>query len=344
MEETTPSYDYFYSLSPDAPEENCQVLKLPYMETFVSVLYIAIFLVGTASNGLLIGVLIFKQRVWRLTDTFIVNLAISDFSFLITLPFWVDKELASGLWRSGSVLCKGSSYIISVNMYCSIFLLTWMSGDRYLTIMYPSVARKIRTKLYPIFVCISVWILSCLLGLPTLQSRELRRYNNNTYCVDKETISSNWIGSLLLLILAFFIPLFSILILNYFIIKKLYVHYQKFGKHDKKLRKSIKIVFTITVVFLFSWIPFNIFKILALISSTQELKQPFCLHYKIAYLGMELGGLLAFTNSCTNPFIYYFFDDCIRRATMQSIIPCRKTNRPGSSFASLDTCLRFSES
>ncbi|XP_025027361.1 G-protein coupled receptor 15 isoform X2 [Python bivittatus] len=287
MEETTPSYDYFYSLSPDAPEENCQVLKLPYMETF---------------------------------------------------------ELASGLWRSGSVLCKGSSYIISVNMYCSIFLLTWMSGDRYLTIMYPSVARKIRTKLYPIFVCISVWILSCLLGLPTLQSRELRRYNNNTYCVDKETISSNWIGSLLLLILAFFIPLFSILILNYFIIKKLYVHYQKFGKHDKKLRKSIKIVFTITVVFLFSWIPFNIFKILALISSTQELKQPFCLHYKIAYLGMELGGLLAFTNSCTNPFIYYFFDDCIRRATMQSIIPCRKTNRPGSSFASLDTCLRFSES
>ncbi|XP_034271129.1 G-protein coupled receptor 15 [Pantherophis guttatus] len=337
MEETTPSYDYFYSLSSDAPEENCQTLKLPYMEIFVSVLYIVIFLVGTVGNGLLIGTLIFKRCVWRLTDTFIVNLAISDFSFLITLPFWIDKELASGLWRSGSILCKGSSYIISVNMYCSIFLLTWMSGDRYLTIMYPSMAKKIRTKLYPILICISVWILSCLLGLHTLQSRELKRYNNNTYCVDKETITNNWIGSLMLLTLAFFIPLFSILTLHYSIIKKLYVHYQKFGKHDKKLRKSIKIVFTISIVFLFSWTPFNIFKILALISSILELKQSFCLYYKIVYLGMELGGLFAFANSCTNPFIYFFFDDCIGRAMIQSILPCRKYNKPGSSFSSLDT-------
>ncbi|XP_070799917.1 G-protein coupled receptor 15 [Pituophis catenifer annectens] len=337
MEETTPSYDYFYSLSSDAPEENCQTLKLPYMEIFVSVLYIVIFLVGTVGNGLLIGTLIFKRCIWRLTDTFIVNLAISDFSFLITLPFWIDKELASGLWRSGSILCKGSSYIISVNMYCSIFLLTWMSGDRYLTIMYPSMAKKIRTKLYPILICISVWILSCLLGLHTLQSRELKRYNNNTYCVDKETISNNWIGSLMLLTLAFFIPLFSILTLHYSIIKKLYAHYQKFGKHDKKLRKSIKIVFTVSIVFLFSWTPFNIFKILALISSILELKQSFCLYYKIIYLGMELGGLFAFANSCTNPFIYFFFDDCIGRAMIQSILPCRKYNKPGSSFSSLDT-------
>ncbi|XP_032075664.1 G-protein coupled receptor 15 [Thamnophis elegans] len=324
-------------MNSDAPEENCQILKLPYMDIFVSVLYIVIFLVGTLGNGLLIGTLIFKQYVWRLTDTFIVNLAISDFSFLITLPFWIDKELASGIWRSGSILCKGSSYIISVNMYCSIFLLTWMSGDRYLTIMYPSMAKKIRTRLYPILICISVWILSCLLGLHTLQSRELRSYNNNTYCMDKETITNNWIGSLMLLTLAFFIPLFSILTLHYSIIKKLYVHYQKFGKHDKKLRKSIKIVFVIAIVFLFSWTPFNIFKILALIYDFLELKPSFCLYYKIVYLGMELGGLFAFANSCTNPFIYFFFDDCIRRVMIQSILPCRKYSKPGNSFSSFDT-------
>ncbi|XP_070607818.1 G-protein coupled receptor 15 [Erythrolamprus reginae] len=340
MEETTPIYDYFYSLNSDPLEEDCETLKLPYMEIFVSVLYIVIFLIGSVGNGLLIGALIFKQCVWRLTDTFIVNLAISDFSFLITLPFWIDKELASGLWRSGSILCKGSSYIISVNMYCSIFLLTWMSGDRYLTIMYPSMAKKIRTKLYPILICTSIWILSCLLGLPTLQSRELGRYNNNTYCMDKETITNNWIASLMLLTLAFFIPLFSILTLHYSIIKKLYMHYQKFGKQDKKLRKSIKIVFVVAIVFSLSWTPFNIFKILALVSSILEPKEPkesFCVYKKMVYLGMELGGLFAFANSCANPFIYFFFDDCIHRAMIQTILPCRKYNKPGSSFSSLDT-------
>ncbi|XP_062982995.1 G-protein coupled receptor 15 [Elgaria multicarinata webbii] len=341
MESTTPTDEYYYP-GTDGPEDNCSAMELPYKNIFLPVLYTTVFVMGIAGNALLIGALIFKRRVQRLIDIFIVNLAVSDFIFLITLPFWVDKEIYSGLWRSGYFLCKGSSYIISVNMYCSIFLLTCMSSDRYLAIMHPSVARRIRTKQYSITLCICVWILSCLLGLPTLLSRELRRYNDNTYCTDKETTTTHQIGSLLMLILAFFVPLFSILTFYCSITKKLCLHYQKSGKHDKKLRKSIKIVFIVVIAFVFSWAPFNVFKFLFLMSGIQELKPPFCLPFKVAYLGMELGGPFAFANSCANPFIYYFFDDYIRRAMVQCILPCMKANNLGTSSDTSDTRLSYS--
>lgn len=331
-------YDYNYNYSSPEPAEDCSALQMPYKYIVLPVLYGAVFLMGVAGNAILMGVLIFKRRVQRLVDIFIINLAASDFIFLITLPFWVDKEMHSDLWRSGPFFCKGSSYIISVNMFCSIFLLTCLCIDRYLAIMHPSVARRIRTKLYSIILCGCVWILSCLLGLPTLLSRELRSFDDgNMYCMDKTPTFANRIVSLLVLTLAFFVPLFIILTFYCSITRKLCVHYHQSGKHDKKLRKSIKIVFIVVIAFVFSWTPFNLFKLLALISGIQELKPPSCLPYRVAHLGMELSGLLAFANSCINPFIYYFFDDYIYRAVLK--LSCRKTNSFGTGSDTSDSCL-----
>ncbi|XP_054830723.1 G-protein coupled receptor 15 [Eublepharis macularius] len=341
MEGSTVSY-YDDFISTEAPDDYCPGVQLPYKGIFLPVLYATVFLVGIVGNGLLMCALIIKRRAQRLIDIFIVNLAASDFVFLITLPFWVDKEMSSGIWRSGSFICKGSSYIISVNMYCSIFLLTCMSADRYLAIIHPSVARRIRTKLYSIILCICVWILSCLLGLPTLLSRELEENDGNTYCKDKKVTSTNRIGSLFLLISAFFFPLLSILLFYCSITRKLCMHYKKAGKHNKKLKKSIKIVFIVVIAFVFSWAPFNIFKFLSVVSGIQELKPPFCLTYEVAYLGMELSGPFAFANSCTNPFIYFFFDGYIRTAMLQCMLPCLKAHSPGTSSDTMDTCLSYS--
>ncbi|KAJ6662264.1 hypothetical protein lerEdw1_012427 [Lerista edwardsae] len=322
-------YDYNDSSSSPEPPEDCSALQMPYKHIVLPVLYSTVFLVGVAGNAVLMGALILKRRVRRLVDIFIINLAASDFIFLITLPFWVDKEMHSGLWRSGAFFCKGSSYIISVNMFCSIFLLTCLCIDRYLAIMHPSVTRRIRTKLYSIILCVCVWILSCLLGLPTLLSRELRSFEDgNTYCMDKAPTFANRIVSLLVLMLAFFVPLFIILMFYCSITRKLCVHYHQSGKRDKKLRKSIKIVFIVVIAFVFSWTPFNLFKLLALISGIQELKPPFCLPYKVAHLGMELSGPFAFANSCINPFIYYVFDAYIYRAVIK--LSCMKTNNLGT--------------
>uniref|UniRef100_A0A8C8RB95 G-protein coupled receptor 15 n=1 Tax=Pelusios castaneus TaxID=367368 RepID=A0A8C8RB95_9SAUR len=342
MDERIFSYNYSYDYSTESPEEYCQVPPVPYMDIFLPILYITVFLVGIIGNSILIGALVFKYGVHRLIDIFIINLAASDFVFLLTLPLWVDYEIWLGVWRSGSFLCKGSSYIISVNMYCSIFLLTCMSVDRYLAIMHPSVARKVRRRTYITILCTCIWLLSLLLGLPTLLSRELEEHNGKSYCTAVEETPTKRIVSLITLILAFFFPLLSILTFYCSITKKLCMHYQKSGKHDKKMRKSIKIVFIVVAAFVFTWIPFNIFRLLAIISGFQNPKQPFCLPYILAQVGMQVSSPFAFANSCANPFIYYFFDGYIRRTISRCLCPWVKSHVVGSSSDTLDSRISHS--
>ncbi|KAM6161925.1 G-protein coupled receptor 15 [Erethizon dorsatum] len=326
--ETTSVYlDYYYATSPNSyiKETHSQV---PYTSVFLCIFYTAVFLTGVLGNLILIGALHFKRGSRRLIDIFIINLAASDFIFLVTLPLWVDKEASLGLWRTGSFLCKGSSYMISVNMHCSVFLLTCMSVDRYLAIVCPAVSRKVRRRGCAHGVCASIWLISCLLGLPTLLSRELTLIEDKPYCAEKRATSVKLTWSLVTLIFTFFVPLLSIVTCYCCITRKLCAHYQQSGKHNKKLRKSIKVIFIVVAAFVFSWLPFNTFKILAIVSGLQN---GLHLSSTALQLGMEVSGPLAFANSCVNPLIYYIFDSYICRAIVHCLCPCLKNSDFGSS-------------
>ncbi|XP_076973694.1 G-protein coupled receptor 15 [Tamandua tetradactyla] len=335
--ETTSVYlDY-----PDATSQNPEIEEtyshVPYTSVFLPIFYTAVFLIGVLGNLTLMVALHFKRGSRRLIDIFIINLATSDFIFLVTLPLWVDKEASLGLWRTGSFLCKCSSYMISVNMHCSVFLLTCMSVDRYLAIMCPSVSRKLRKRDCAYLVCACIWFISCLLGLPTLLSRELTLIDDKPYCAEmRATSSSKLTWALVAIIFTFFAPLLSIVTCYCCIIRKLCAHYQKSGKHSKKLRKSIKIIFIVVAAFVFSWLPFNTFKLLAIISGLQ---QEFYFSPVTFQWGMEVSGPLAFANSCVNPFIYYIFDSYIRRAIVHCLCPFLKNYDFGSSTETSDSHL-----
>ncbi|XP_037380499.1 G-protein coupled receptor 15 [Talpa occidentalis] len=334
-EETTLYLDYPYATSPN-PDVEETLLYVYYKSVFLSIFYTAVFLIGVSGNLILMSALHFKQGNRRLIDIFIINLAASDFIFLITLPLWVDKEASFGQWRTGSFLCKGSSYMISVNMHCSVFLLACMSVDRYLAIMCPGLSKKFRKREFAYRVCASVWFISCLLGLPTLLSRELTFLDDKPYCAEKRATPTKLTWALVALIVTFFAPLVSIVTSYCCITKKLCTHYQQSGKQNKKLRKSIKIIFIVVAAFVFSWLPFNIFKLLAIVAGLQ---QELNLSPAFLQLGMEVSGPLAFSNSCVNPIIYYIFDSYIRRAIVHYLCPCLKNSDFGISTETSDSHL-----
>ncbi|XP_075862485.1 G-protein coupled receptor 15 [Microcebus murinus] len=334
-EATSDYLDYYYATSPN-PDIRETRSHARYTSVFLPIFYMAVFLAGVLGNLILMGALHFKQGSRRLIDIFIINLAASDFIFLVTLPLWVDKEASLGLWRTGSFLCRGSSYIISVNMHSSVFLLTCMSVDRYLAIVCPAISRKFRRRDCAYGICASIWFISGLLGLPTLLSRELTLIDDKPYCAEKKATSIKLTWALVALIFTFFVPLLSIVTCYCCITRKLCAHYQQSGKHNKKLKKSIKIIFTVVAAFVISWLPFNTFKLLAIVSGLQ---QELYLSPAILQLGMEVSGPLAFANSCVNPFIYYVFDSYIRRAIAHCLCPCLKNYDFGSSMETSDSHL-----
>ncbi|XP_006996539.2 G-protein coupled receptor 15 [Peromyscus maniculatus bairdii] len=327
--------DYYEDSSTDHPIMET-LSHTSYTSVFLPIFYTAVFLTGVLGNFILMVSLHFKHGNRRLIDIFIINLAASDFIFLVTLPLWVDKEASLGLWRTGSFLCKGSSYVISVNMHCNVFLLTCMSMDRYLAIMCPALSRRVRRRNCVYAVCTSVWVISCLLGLPTLLSRELTHMDGKPYCAEKTPTPLKLMWGLVALIVTFFVPLLSILTCYCCITRRLCAHYQQSGKHNKKLRKSIKIIIIVASAFIFSWLPFNTFKLLAIVSRLQPEYQFSVASFQLA---MEVCGPLAFANSCVNPVIYYVFDSYIRRAIVRRLCPCLKNYDLGNSSETSDSHL-----
>ena len=99
------------------------------------------------------------------TNTYIINLAVSDFCFLIGLPFLITTAVRRG-WIFGSVLCKLFYISTSLNWFTSVFTLTVMSADRFLAVCYAIESRRYRTPFISRVICGAVWIASLLVMMP----------------------------------------------------------------------------------------------------------------------------------------------------------------------------------
>ncbi|XP_048379765.1 G-protein coupled receptor 15-like [Stegostoma tigrinum] len=302
--------------------EPCEAIPIPHARIFFPLVYSIIFAVGFLGNGLLISALGLKCRLKRQVDVFIINLALADLVFLITLPLWVDAEAWGKLWRSGLLLCRLSAYLVAVNAYSSVSFLSCMSLDRYLAIVYPLRSRRVRSKTYAALACLLVWSASFLLGLPILYNRIIDTRGEASYCTEDQVSHSSAV-SLAYLLLTFVFPMLIILICYCCITRKLCLQYRRSKKQDIKLRKSMRVVFMVVLFFLLSWLPFNVFRFLALLHRWGVGFES-CSFQHAVVLGQEASAPLAFANSCINPVIYWLHDSSIRKAVLRLLLPCLK--------------------
>ncbi|KAF0875100.1 CCR9 protein, partial [Crocuta crocuta] len=132
-----------------------------------------VFFVGTLGNSLVILVYWYCTRVKTMTDTFLLNLAIADLLFLVTLPFWAIA--AADQWRFHTFLCKVVNSMYKMNFYSCVLLITCISVDRYIAIAQATKAQTWRQKrlVYSKMVCLAVWVLAATLCIPEILYSQL---------------------------------------------------------------------------------------------------------------------------------------------------------------------------
>lgn len=316
--ETTTEYYYYYLENLTDDGSDCPYTGLHGSNIFLPLIYYLIFFTGFWGNLFVISVVMSKgKRAGRLVDTFVVNLALADLIFVLTLPLWAISSSQNNVWNFGpasDVLCKLSSYIISVNRFSNIFFLTCMSIDRYLAIVKLMDSKYLRSSRCIRITCAALWIISLVLGIPSLIYRKVVANGHEQSCQEENSSAVFLCMNLAMVLLTFVFPVLIIVLCYGSIIMHLNKHCVAAGnpRAEARRRHSLKMVLCIILAFVVSWLPFNIFKSITIILQLTN-ATPSCNTLLWQSNGLIISCCLAFFNSCVNPAIYFFLDNHFRR-------------------------------
>ena len=128
-----------------------------------------IIVVGSVGNSLVIAV-VFKNssQFTSTTNTFIVNLALADLSFLLFCVPFHAFILTNGNWIFGQCFCAIVHFFQYASMTASVWTLVAVSLDRFLAVAYPLQTKHLRKPKIALFCCVVIWLFSFVISSPTL--------------------------------------------------------------------------------------------------------------------------------------------------------------------------------
>ncbi|EDL00308.1 C-X-C chemokine receptor type 1 isoform X1 [Mus musculus] len=285
-----PTGDYFIP---------CKRVPITNRQALV-VFYALVSLLSLLGNSLVMLVILYRRRTRSVMDVYVLNLAIADLLFSLTLPFLAVSKLKG--WIFGTPLCKMVSLLKEFNFFSGILLLACISVDRYLAIVHAT--RTLARKRYLVkFVCVGIWGLSLILSLPFAIFRQAYKpFRSGTVCYEvlgEATTDFRMTLRGLSHIFGFLLPLLTMLVCYGLTLRML------FKTHMRQKHRAMGVIFAVVLVFLLCCLPYN----LVLLSDTllgAHLIEDTCERRNDIDQALYITEILGFSHSCLNPIIYAF--------------------------------------
>ncbi|XP_028264428.1 urotensin-2 receptor isoform X2 [Parambassis ranga] len=137
-------------------------------------------LVGVSGNIYTLVVMCHSMRTAASMYIYIINLALADLLYLLTIPFIVCTHFLKE-WYFGDAGCRILISMDFLTMHASIFTLTIMSTERYFAVLRPLDTVQ-RSKSYRKAIAVLVWAASLILTLPMLVSLQLTTNGTKAMC------------------------------------------------------------------------------------------------------------------------------------------------------------------
>ncbi|XP_020780574.1 cysteinyl leukotriene receptor 2 [Boleophthalmus pectinirostris] len=291
--------------------------------------YVLLFPVAFLSN--LCAVTVFTlQRKQRPTSSAVVmvNLALSDLGFSMTLPLRLVYYFRQGIWDFPDWLCRLCVYGFYLNLYTSILFLTLLSILRWLAVAQPLRHSTLATPTRILLVCLGIWVFVGL-GSSFFLTQGVVHRGGIPRCFEPHKPSS-WELVLILnyvaLVFGFLLP-FVVIICSYsFIVHRLTTRPASFSEHHKprpstpcggmsSRRRSLSLVSVVIVTFLLCFLPYHVIRSLHLHAVCGGWG---CTAVVTLQRLVVVTLCLAASNSALNPLLYYYatqsFRDQLTRA------------------------------
>nr|QCI30394.1 chemokine XC receptor 1 [Niviventer fulvescens] len=289
----------------------CESNVIFFSVTSTVVLYSLVFLLSLVGNSLVLWVLVKYENLESLTNIFILNLCLSDLMFSCLLPMLISAQWG---WFLGDFFCKFFNMIFCISLYSSIFFLTIMTIHRYLSVVSPISTLGIYTVRCRVLVTTSVWAASILSSIPDTIFYKVIALK----CVFSER--HGLLASVYQHNIFFLLSMGIILFCYVQILRTL------FRSRSRQRHRTVRLVFTIVVVYFLSWAPYNLILFLK-----TEVIQLSCEGSQQLDIAMTICRNLAFSHCCFNPVLYVFVGVKFRRhlkRLLQQVWLCQKTSNP----------------
>ncbi|XP_027443008.1 C-C chemokine receptor type 2 [Zalophus californianus] len=296
-EEPTTIYDYDYS-------EPCQKTNVRQIAArLLPPLYSLVFIFGFVGNMLVILILINCKKLKSMTDIYLLNLAISDLLFLLTIPFWAHYAIHG--WFLGEVMCKSFTGLYHIGYFGGNFFTILLTIDRYLAIVHAVFALKARTVTFGVLTSGVTWVVSVFPSLPGIIFARVEK-EDFTSC--SSHFPKTWMSfhTIMRSILGLVLPLLIMVICYSAILKTLLR-----CRNEKKKHKAVRLIFVIIIVYFLFWAPNNI--VLLLSTFQESFNMSNCHSTSQLDQIMQVTETLGMTHCCVNPIIYAFVGEKFRR-------------------------------
>ncbi|KAM4700066.1 G-protein coupled receptor 182 [Discoglossus pictus] len=298
-------------------------------------LYLVIFVVGLAGNLLVLWVNWQSRRSKSSINLYILNMAIADFGVVLSLPVWMLETMLDYTWLWGGFLCRFTHYFYFANMFSSIFFLTALSVDRYLTLTSSSVfwvqnQQRIRQGL-----CFGIWVLSAILPVPEIVHMQVMDYAD-PICMFVAPFEAydEWAMAVVLMttILGFIIPFSLILVFNLLTA----YHIKSSGRPES--RRHCRLIYAYILTFLLSWLPYHLTVILLTIHGSYIFLHCRLVHF--LYFFYEVIDCMSLIHCVANPILYNFLSKDFKGKFINAVvkyIPKEKMSGTGPAEHSTST-------
>uniref|UniRef100_A0A3P9DAG3 X-C motif chemokine receptor 1 n=1 Tax=Maylandia zebra TaxID=106582 RepID=A0A3P9DAG3_9CICH len=275
MDSTLYNYDDYYDFTWDYDYDNYELCNktsvIQFGAIFTLVFFSIVVILSIFANILVLVVLVKFENLKSLTNTFILNLAVSDLFFTASLPFWAYYNMHG--WTLGEHACKIVNFIFCLGFYSSSILLILMTAHCYESNLKPLSDIISATGFYSIVASVIIWA--------ALSVLVVGKVSESKYCVYADSFGSLWgiyQRNILFLITS---------------VKK----------------QTWKLIFILMVVFLVGWLPYNVVIFLQSFSywprESDSLGED-CQYSKNLDYALEITRLFAFSQCCLNPVFYVF--------------------------------------
>ncbi|XP_077339680.1 G-protein coupled receptor 182 [Lithobates pipiens] len=284
-------------------------------QIFLFILYLLTFVFGLAGNLLVIWVNWQSRRSKSSVNLYILNMAVADLGVVLSLPFWMLEALLEYTWLWGGFLCRFTHYFYFANMFSSIYFLTALSVDRYLTLTSSSVFwRQNQVKIRK-GLCIGIWVISAIFPIPDVIHMQLVD-TSDPVCMFMAPFESydEWALAVTLMttILGFLIPFVIILVYN---LMTAY-HIKKSGRPES--RRHCRLIYAYILTFLLSWLPYHATVIILTLHGSYIFV--YCRFAHILYFFYEIIDCTSLFHCVANPVLYNFLSKDFRGKFINAVV------------------------